>query len=581
MSCCAESAENLFLLEFLVDSLELAPQCECASPPGETCVAFTFLDNAPLEICEEDFSPGMKYGQDTARLKSGKSCLFSLRMDQINYLTNVFDVTITVIRKMQPGWLPEKILVGTAVISIANLFTEMIQSIHALTAPESPTSKTLKDIFDILNVEGTLVGKIGVYIRMSCFGKLIVTQFQMNFEDKSVLFKDKEGKSLYRYKKAPKGCEHKIDDVGALESNCDDQCPFKPCPEIETPPTCPSACPGVDVAVTCEQVKAPCIECEGKKEPPCIINPMGMGMGMGYGMGMPGMPMGCMPPLPIPTGAQPCYPQNVPPCLECGMIPDAPCGQPGMMNSYGMPGMMGMGMMPGMGGPVQEQCSPSCTGLTGPTGPSPPPPGNYQEIGATLGTNTLTIRVHKNKQIEPVPTENDPNSPSNDNNSCVCCPGAAAERKKRSENQKAQPPQIPTQAYNMGLGLPQGDARVPFALKMGCAGQGAGAGGIGGKNVTVHPPVSVAADGTQFTEISDPNKDLFILRIGKKSEGVDKKNNLELELCTPKAPDYKPLPKTETRDTQFDETDVPLSSLDGSRAKKAGKSAKKGKKGKK
>lgn len=35
-------------------------------------------------------------------------------------------------------------------------------------------------------------------------------------------------------------------------------------------------------------------------------------------------------------------------------------------------------------------------------------------------------------------------------------------------------------------------------------------------------------------------------RIGKKSEGIDKKNNLELELQTPKAPPLKPIPKKET-----------------------------------
>lgn len=49
---------------------------------------------------------------------------------------------------------------------------------------------------------------------MSCFGKLIVTQFQMNLDDKSVLFKDKEGKSLYRYKKAGKKKEDGRGEMG-------------------------------------------------------------------------------------------------------------------------------------------------------------------------------------------------------------------------------------------------------------------------------------------------------------------------------------------------------------------------------
>lgn len=235
-------------------------------------------------------------------------------------------------------------------------------------------------------------------------------------------------------------------------------------------------------------------------------------------------------------------------------------------------------------------CSQSCEGIQHllqqggmqPGGAPGPPPGNYQEIGATLGTNRLTIRVHKNSKVEPM--EGNPanitNNPKTDNkvsggDSCTCCPGATAERQRRKDQMGNQ---MQSQAYNMGMGIPQGDSRIPFAFKMGCMGQGAG--GADGKNVMVQPPTTIAADGTQFTEISDPDKDLFILRIGKKSEGIDKKNNLELELCTPRAPDYKPQPKQETRDTQFDEGDLPEGGGGGGKKGKGGKGGK-GKKGKK
>uniref|UniRef100_A0A6P7HAH5 Uncharacterized protein LOC114348280 n=1 Tax=Diabrotica virgifera virgifera TaxID=50390 RepID=A0A6P7HAH5_DIAVI len=109
---------------------------------------------------------------------------------------------------MPPGdWMPSDVEIGSATISIANLFNELISSITDSTEDEEtiPTAKTLKDEFYITSPNGEPCGKISVYIRMSCFGKLIVTQFQMNLNDKSVLFKDKEGKSLYRYKKAGKG----------------------------------------------------------------------------------------------------------------------------------------------------------------------------------------------------------------------------------------------------------------------------------------------------------------------------------------------------------------------------------------
>lgn len=110
----------------------------------------------------------------------------------------------------------------------------------------------------------------------------------------------------------------------------------------------------------------------------------------------------------------------------------------------------------------------------------------------------------------------------------------------------------------------------PFSFKM------SGCGRATDNNVVVVPPCSTAPDGTKYTEISDPNRDVFILRIGKKSEGNDKKKNLELELCTPKGPDLKPLPKKETRDTQYDECDLPKPEKGG----KGGKDGKGGKKGK-
>ncbi|KAJ8952974.1 hypothetical protein NQ317_012139 [Molorchus minor] len=213
------ATENLFLLEFLVDKVELNQKCQCDAPPSETCVSFQFLDNAPLDVCEADFTPKRNYREDTdTTTKSGKSCLFSLSPDQADICLDTFDINVTIWRKMLPGWLPEKVEIGQALISIGK-YTGSLSTVaggHVLTffgelitCVESsdgsvPTAKTLKDDFEITNDRGDSQGKITIYIRMSCFGKLIITQFQMNLDEKSVLFKDKEGKSLYRYKKAGK-----------------------------------------------------------------------------------------------------------------------------------------------------------------------------------------------------------------------------------------------------------------------------------------------------------------------------------------------------------------------------------------
>lgn len=199
-------SENLFLLEFLVDKIKIdscAGGIACCT--GEMCVSIRFLDNDSLDICEDNFAPKAKkrYPCEEDLVKSGKSCLFSLTSEQAKAATQTFDVNLDIFKKTQPGILPEKVQVGNCLISIAELFVELINSIPSK-SQESPSAKTLKDTFKITGNTGQIIGSISIYIRMSCFGKLIVTQFQMNLQDKSVLFKDKEGHSLYRYKKSGK-----------------------------------------------------------------------------------------------------------------------------------------------------------------------------------------------------------------------------------------------------------------------------------------------------------------------------------------------------------------------------------------
>lgn len=468
--------ENLFLLEFLVDNIKLeGGGCDCDRPPGETCVSFQFLDNDPLDVCENDFGSKQKNGNSD--VKSGKSCLFSLTADQAEDAARQFDVNVSVFRKMKPGWLPETVPIGSTLISVANVFNELLDSVGC-GCDSSPCAKTLKDIFPIVNGNNEEIGTVDVYIRMSCFGKLIVTQFQMNLADKSVLFKDKGGHSLYRYKKAKDNKQARGLD------ECDEGCP-----EGGRPPS-----PGPGGITPCQA-------------------------------GCPQVP--CQPPQ---------FPYQTP-CIECGEA------QRQMMMQQQ---------------PVQQ--------------PMDNPAACYQEIGASMGGNALTIRVHKNGNR----VEKSGGTGGTDSNEDYCC---CADDGNGNSNQHPQQNgggcAVDPQSYNIGQ---SGGGNNPFSLRM-------GGNANASNNVTIVPPVCTAPDGTQYTEISNPDKDVFILRIGKKSEGADKKSNLELELCTPKGPDLKPIPKKETRDTQYDENDAGAGGGGGSKkgggANKKGKGNKGGKKGKK
>lgn len=70
---------------------------------------------------------------------------------------------------------------------------------------------------------------------------------------------------------------------------------------------------------------------------------------------------------------------------------------------------------------------------------------------------------------------------------------------------------------------------------------------IGGKK----PTVTVAGESTAKGESSDPDHDIFVLRIGKKGlVGIGEKSDIQLEMKTPKGLERRPPIRYETRDMQ-------------------------------
>jgi hypothetical protein len=234
----------------------------------------------------------------------------------------------------------------------------------------------------------------------------------MNLEDKSVLFKDKGGQSLYRYKKARKTEMEEMAQNGGSDWN----------------PNCPNV---------------PCYPDQGMGMQPQMgfsqnqmgqmgqFGPMGQ-MGQMSQMGQMGQ-MGQMYPPPNPNcPMQPCYPGDqgmYPQLQEVGMYAPPSSPQSAMFPPIGQSMIpcseCNMMQMPSFG-PQQAPCLMSPEGMNSqmltpceecgtllapqfkaeimgsPSAP-PDPPGNYQEIGATMGGNALTIRVHRDKnRIEQV-----------------------------------------------------------------------------------------------------------------------------------------------------------------------------------
>ena len=75
-------------------------------------------------------------------------------------------------------------------------------------------------------------------------------------------------------------------------------------------------------------------------------------------------------------------------------------------------------------------------------------------------------------------------------------------------------------------------------------------------NLGKKPTITVAAESaaTKPGKPSDPDHDIFVLRIGKKGlVGVGEKSDIQLEMKTPKGPERRPPIRYETRDVQTDE----------------------------
>lgn len=204
------SYEKLFLLEVLVDSVyisnsSLSLDKATKSNLKETCVMFQFLNHPPLVVCEEDFFKASSSSNDTRlNFKSGKSCVFSMASSLIPTLPYKFDVNVSVIRKVEQP--TNTILLGTSNISMGDSFAALMHS--SVDEPDLPLQKTKSGTFDICDQNNRKIGYITAFLRISCFGALIVTQFQVGANQEAFMFRGTDAKQAVEIpgdsSKAPK-----------------------------------------------------------------------------------------------------------------------------------------------------------------------------------------------------------------------------------------------------------------------------------------------------------------------------------------------------------------------------------------
>jgi len=186
-----EGLDRLYLFEFLVDKVQL---CEAAiqSIPGanepchQTCVKFQLLKLPVLEVCEADFCKTEPQPPTNVSFKSGQSCLFSMPDPKRCQVSGIC-IRVSVVRKPVVKGAPGKcVLVGESYITLPSNFTCLIN--YDGPQEQAPPSEFVKNIYPLRDGGCVQVGTISLFMRLSNFGNLIITEFQSSPNDPSAYF---------------------------------------------------------------------------------------------------------------------------------------------------------------------------------------------------------------------------------------------------------------------------------------------------------------------------------------------------------------------------------------------------------
>lgn len=171
------SDDGLFLLEVLIDKIRFA-NSSSYDKKFKICVVIQCVFVDPFEISADE--PGCNAswidGSHVVTLNSGKSCLFSLKEHDILTAMSNFPIKITVFTSPPCGCPPHRIVVGEAIIDMTKEFVQARSKYKE--DPNNVSYQALRDSFCVIGIDGVQTAEIAMFLRISCFGKLIVTQFQ-------------------------------------------------------------------------------------------------------------------------------------------------------------------------------------------------------------------------------------------------------------------------------------------------------------------------------------------------------------------------------------------------------------------
>ncbi|XP_011694847.1 PREDICTED: microtubule-associated protein 10-like [Wasmannia auropunctata] len=193
--------ELLILIELLIDTVNI-PTIRAIYDeilPAKTCVSFQILNLPPINIYQETPTETCACPDSGSQVfKKGKSCLFALSDNVLKKPLCNFPITMSVYKELPPGVLPDVMLIGTHQIQLHGLMNSLLSM---YLSEHSNPCKTMKNAFKITTATGQHVGEVTVFIRASCFGKKIVTQFQLPRNREPYLFKGVDNGPMYQCKR--------------------------------------------------------------------------------------------------------------------------------------------------------------------------------------------------------------------------------------------------------------------------------------------------------------------------------------------------------------------------------------------
>ncbi|KYM97917.1 PREDICTED: uncharacterized protein LOC108778053 [Cyphomyrmex costatus] len=193
--------ELLILIELLVDTVNI-PTIRAIYDeilPAKTCVSFQILNLPSINIYQETPTEACACTHNGSQVfKKGKSCLFVLSDNVLQKPLCNFPITMSVYKELPPGVLPDVMLIGTHQIQLHRLMNSLLSM---YLSQHSNPCRTMKNAFKITTATGQRVGEVTVFIRASCFGKKIVTQFQLPRNKEPYLFKGVDDSPVYQCKR--------------------------------------------------------------------------------------------------------------------------------------------------------------------------------------------------------------------------------------------------------------------------------------------------------------------------------------------------------------------------------------------